>query len=245
MQKKSTLTHKGGLLVERIKLFDVKWSANTAGPSPFNNERTEVFFFGCKKAREGNPCKGCFNPMIWDDSVVEYTYDPEEMAEHISKCAPNKYITIGGGEPTDQFENLIELCKGLKQRGAHIMVYTWKSLKLALSGAYGEDQTYLFLQLLRTIDMLVDGEYQAEERLYNEECGDGTYSSIGSGNQIVWDVKDYNLSEGPIINGYALRDIAGLYVKDSEKGYENTLVYILKDDDRKPLIMMYEILSLL
>ena len=45
-----------GLLIR-----DLKWSVKTAGPSPFNNERTELFLLGCKKAMSGKPCKGCFN----------------------------------------------------------------------------------------------------------------------------------------------------------------------------------------
>ena len=112
-----------------IKLRDVRWSVETAGPSPFDNKRTELFLLGCKKAMSGNPCKGCFNSTTWDASKALESHDPIKMAKHINDNAPNKYITIGGGEPTDQIDNLIILCKELKKYGFHIMMYTWKELK--------------------------------------------------------------------------------------------------------------------
>ena len=41
---------------EAIRLFDISWKCKTAGPSPINNERIEVFLLGCKKAAIGHPC---------------------------------------------------------------------------------------------------------------------------------------------------------------------------------------------
>ena len=102
---------------EGLKLFDVKLEATTAGPSPDNNIRTEVFLLGCKKAHQGDPCPGCFNSITWDDSIAEWSYDLVELAAELNKTTPNKYITIGGGEPLDQIDNLIILCKELKKYG--------------------------------------------------------------------------------------------------------------------------------
>ena len=82
---------------EGIKVFDVKLVATTAGPSPDNNARTEVFLFGCKKALQGDGCPGCFNSIIWDASKAEWSHDPVELAAELNKTTPNKYITIGGG----------------------------------------------------------------------------------------------------------------------------------------------------
>lgn len=108
---------------EGLRIFDIKWRTDTAGPSPNNNERIEVFLLGCDKAMLGNPCKGCFNSITWDKNKAEYSWDPIELADMINeKCDPNnKYITIGGGEPTDQIENLIPLTKKLKEHGFHIL----------------------------------------------------------------------------------------------------------------------------
>ena len=156
-----------------IKLRECQWSVKTAGPSPFNNERTEIFLLGCNKAMSGNPCHGCFNSSTWDASQAQWTHDPIKMAEHINRNAPNKYITIGGGEPTDQIENLIILCKELKKYDFHIMMYTWRNLKsivnpirVFLTGEEVEHPlTYPMRELLQYLDIVVDGQFKIEEKL--------------------------------------------------------------------------------
>lgn len=216
-----------------IKLRDVQWSVKTAGPSPFNNERTEIFLLGCEKAMSGDSCQGCFNSTTWDSSKAEFTHDPILMAEHINNNAPNKYITIGGGEPSDQILNLIILCRELKKYGFHIMVYTWKRLSYMNSKppmctlTEEHSQHYIeyigmsnIVELLKHIDILVDGQYKQEERLWNGDKADGLISSIGSGNQIVWDVS------GSCYYGYAMRDISSLTIIEKDKdGEENALYF--------------------
>ena len=225
---------------EGLRIFDIKWRTDTAGPSPNNNERIEVFLLGCNKAMQGNPCKGCFNSITWDKSKAEYSWDPIELADMINEgCDPNnKYITIGGGEPTDQVENLIPLTKKLKEHGFHIMMYTWRDLKHELDLIFNHHMTAYYgissiekldfaekmWELIRHLDIIVDGEYKQEERLYQQELGDGMLSSIGSGNQRVWDIKAMN-ERAIAISRYAMRDLAGLYIKPDT----NDLVYITKE----------------
>ena len=190
-----------------IRLVDVKWSVKTAGPSPDNNQRVELFLKGCRKAINGYACKGCFNRKTWN-SIVKWTHDPVKMAEHINNVAKNKYISIGGGEPLDQIDNLIILCRELKKYGFHILVYTWRNRDFMLSSTYtlrlramAENDTHVspayndfdidkqraFMMLEQTIDILVDGEYKEEERLWDGTKEDGLISSIGSGNQGIVD----------------------------------------------------------
>ena len=66
--------------IDAVKIYDVKWTSQNAGPSPDNNKRTEVFLFGCSKAANGNPCRECFNPMIWKvpNNVKEYSISAPE-----------------------------------------------------------------------------------------------------------------------------------------------------------------------
>lgn len=207
-----------------LLLRDVKWKVTTAGPSPHNNERTELFLLGCKKAMEGNPCKGCFNSTTWDTSKAEFSHDPILMAQHIKEHAPNKYITIGGGEPTDQIDNLIILCRELKKYGFHIMVYTHlelikffkKGLIFNSSMDEGSRLRSKLRKLLEHVDIVVDGEYKEEERLWDGDKADGLLSSIGSGNQIVWNIKKKI--------GFAMRDIESIFLTES-----NDLQYLLKD----------------
>lgn len=201
-----------------ILLRDVRWSVTTAGPSPHNNERTELFLLGCSKALNGNPCKGCFNQTTWDPSKAEWSHDPELMANHILEHAPNKYITIGGGEPFDQIHNLIKLCRILKTYGFHIMVYTHHELnKLIHHNLVFTDEVNKasifrgrIKELMNYVDMIVDGPFIQEECLYNFESGDGLTSSVGSGNQIVWRV-DHQFKS---ICGSKMSNIKSLQIKE-------------------------------
>lgn len=203
-----------------LLLRDVRWSVKTAGPSPDDNNRTEIFLLGCKKAMSGNPCKGCFNSSTWDASKAEFSHDPIKMAEHINEHAPNKYITIGGGEPTDQIDNLLILCKELKKYGFHIMVYTHLELMKYIEKGLILNPASIFRAKLRrlakAVDIIVDGEYKQEERLWDGEKEDGLLSSVGSGNQIIWNTKKKY--------GFAMKDVDSIFLTKS-----NDLQYILKD----------------
>lgn len=194
-----------------ILLRDCKWSVKTAGPSPDNNQRTELFFLGCNKAMSGHPCPGCFNSTTWDKSKADFSYDPILMAQHINNNAPNKYITIGGGEPSDQLDNLLILCKELKKYNFHIMIYTWKDLNNNIND---------FQELLDYVDIMIDGEYKQEERLWDGSKEDGLLSSVGSGNQTVWNIKKKI--------GYRMRDLKALSLTAN-----NELIYTLKDSNCK------------
>lgn len=233
---------------EGLKVFDIRWEADTAGPSPNNNKRIEVFLLGCDKAMNGNACKGCFNSITWDKNKAEWSLDPIELADMIySRCDKNnKYITIGGGEPTDQLDKLIPFVKRLKEYDFHILMYTWRSLKdiiteqneIAFSvykdsisfNNLSKDFINNFKELLSNIDILIDGEFKQNECLYQQELGDGMLSSIGSGNQVIWDIKLTNDNKStnviPTYFGYRLDELAGLFIKPDSKD----LVYITKLD---------------
>lgn len=205
-----------------IKLYATTWSTDTAGVSPHNNMRTELFFKGCGRAMEGNPCKGCFNSPLWFNTEEDTSYAPIDIAKQIIEHAPYKYVTIGGGEPTDQMEGLVELTKHLKAAGFHIMVYTWKDLEHMLTDATGERDG--FLALLKNIDMLVDGEFQLDKRLYRPKAADGFFSSIGSANQTIWSVRTYQ-RDGDRILGYRMGDVNGMKLDE-----QNDLIYKLAEE---------------
>lgn len=213
---------------EGLKVFDIKLEATTAGPSPYNNKRTEVFLLGCKKAKLGNACPGCFNSITWDDSKAEFSHDPIELAAKLNEIAPNKYITIGGGEPTDDIDNLILFTKALKEYGFHIMMYTWRDVLYILRGYNTHDdsnnnskyyiETKKFKELMQYIDIIVDGEFDPNECLYNEQAGDGFLSSIGSGNQKIWNVKTYESEY--------MRNL-----KSIKLDKDDDLIFVRKEDD--------------
>lgn len=226
---------------EGIVVYDIRWETDTAGPSPDQNKRVELFLLGCQKAMDGNPCQGCFNSSTWDIKKAEFSRDPIEIADKIAEMTESRYITIGGGEPTDQAKHLIPLCKRLKEHGFHIMMYTWKELKHMMQRRpvyilSDEDRkrhmSYIGMRnihnLLMHIDILVDGEFKQEECLYQENLGDGMLSSIGSGNQRIYDIKHYretSINKPGELLYYPMRELVGLYVKPDT----NDLVYITKE----------------
>lgn len=175
-----------------LRIFDFHAQTKTAGPSPNNNIRAELFLLGCDKAKEGNPCEGCFNYLLWDKNKAKHSLDIDCVVKSIiQEVGSDRYITIGGGEPTDQIENLIKLCMKLKNFGFHIMVYSWRKYEdIKIDDKYKN--------LLKYIDILVDGEYDNNKRMYRDNHDDGFLSSIGSANQKIVDVvndKYYEMGE--------------------------------------------------
>jgi hypothetical protein len=71
--------------------------------------------------------------------------------------------------------------------------------------------------------MIVDGQFIQEERLYQEYKGDGLLSSIGSGNQCIWDITYYNKTGN--YRYYAMRDLQKIKINE----LNNTLIMYLKE----------------
>ena len=209
-----------------MRIFNANWISYNAGPSPDDCRRTEIFTMGCKAGAEGHPCKGCFNPSLWHVNEKRKDQSPEEVAAHIMKHAPNKYITFVGGEPLDQSKDLAETCKILHMNGYHIIVFT----HYKLSDIFSLGRTfYLFSRDLRTlltsIDILVDGAYDETQRIYDETICNGVNNAIGSANQIVWDVKEWNDSGLNRIRGARAGDLKALTIEPET----NRLIFLLKD----------------
>ena len=201
-----------------LKIFNVYWSSETAGPSPDNNKRTEIFLSGCKKARNGNACKGCFNPDLWyEDYIAEVS--PEDLLRQVKKFAPNKFITFVGGEPLDQFLPLAESLFLLKKNGYHIILFS----HFLLEDIVKMKPKSTARKILDSIDILIDGEFQQEKCIYNDgNIGDGIFNVIGSGNQVVWDLSEK--IDGKV-EGLKSSDLVALYVTPQQK-----LKYITKDE---------------
>ena len=110
--------------------------------------RTVVFLQGCTVG-----CKACQNQHLWPaDKGREVT--TEILADHVMKFG-NRNITISGGEPTDQMEELALLVETLRDFGAeHIIVYTGRTFEWLV-----ENKCFGIMNLIRQIDILVDGPF--------------------------------------------------------------------------------------
>lgn len=123
-------------------------------------------------------CPGCYNVATWSFSAgVPYT---QELEEQIMQDLSQSYVqglTLLGGEPFLNTGILLPLVKRIRKELPAKDIwswtgYTWEELDL---------ETPDKLELLESIDILVDGRYDAGKR-------DLTLQFRGSSNQRIIDV---------------------------------------------------------
>lgn len=178
-----------------INLYDYRINIRTAGPSVQDNLRSELYFAGCRKAEEGDPCRGCFNYQLWQREQGSQI-SIQAIVDRLEDMCSVKSVTIVGGEPTDQLEGLIELCRLLKKCNYHILVISWHTYEDML-----KDNPEQYEQLFDTIDVLVDGQYDEHQRIYDDTHTNVMRSFIGSNNQKVVDLSQYSL-DNKVIKAY-------------------------------------------
>ena len=178
-----------------INLYDYRINIRTAGPSVQDNLRSELYFAGCRKAEEGDPCRGCFNYQLWQREQGSQI-SIQAIVDRLEDMRSVKSVTIVGGEPTDQLEGLIELCRLLKKYNYHILVISWHTYEDML-----KNNPEQYEQLFDTIDVLVDGQYDEHQRIYDDTHTNVMRSFIGSNNQKVVDLSQYSL-DNKIIKAY-------------------------------------------
>lgn len=179
-----------------VKLYDILWETKGAGPSPFDNRRTEIYFAGCDKALSGNPCENCFNPSLWNRSS-SIPRNVDEIVKLLNDSNVPKYVTIVGGEPTDQMDALLDLAKQLSENDYHVMLFTWHSVEWLKKNMKGQEKLF---------DIVVTGPYDPKYHMYNEQNDNGINNVIGSFNQQLFlpksntIIKNLNIVEKLILN---------------------------------------------
>ena len=149
--------------------------------------RTSLFVSGCT-----HHCKGCFQPETWNfDFGSAYTKQTEDTIMESIRMPFTDGLTILGGEPMElsNQEAILPLIKKVKEFGKTVWIYsgyTFEQLQND-SRCHGEYTD----EILRNIDVLVDGEFHEEEK-------DITLKFRGSANQRVLDVPK-TLKEGKIV----------------------------------------------
>lgn len=159
----------------KLKVASIHADSTTAGLSPRDNKRTEVFLAGCKAAMQHHPCPGCFNKDLWDP-----TWFPEKEVEDIFneiRNIGNPYVTIVGGEPIDQYEALAKLLDKLWMKDYHTVVITHYTMT---------DIEQRYPDVLGAAQAVIDGPYIKELRCFDECETPGVYQVIGSSNQNLW-----------------------------------------------------------
>ena len=105
---------------------------------------TAVYFAGCSLR-----CKGCQNKELWDPKSGTLMSD-KEILEKVDNDLTDCVVFLGG-EPTDQLDFLLHLCKHIKKRiKKPIMMYT------------GREFEDLPQELHDTMDMIVCGPFRED-----------------------------------------------------------------------------------
>lgn len=132
----------------------------------YNSENTAfaIWTQGCNIR-----CKGCWNKHTWDkDGGFSISIDDlvEKIIESGDPC-----VTILGGEPFNQYEELIELVKKIRLLKKQIILYT------------GFEKEDIPQEILSYIDILICGSYKEELRVLDHHL-------IGSTNQRIIKLTD-------------------------------------------------------
>lgn len=144
----------------------------TLGPG----KRLVIWTKGCSKH-----CNNCANPELWDTSTAT-NYDVEKIEKIIRNIYLNDSfdgVTISGGDPLEQKEDILALLKILHEMTEDIIVYTGYTFE-ELQKKWNENEIN---ELKSLIAVLIDGPYV--DKLNAKEC-----VLRGSSNQRIIFFKD-------------------------------------------------------
>ena len=119
--------------------------------------RTVIHTQGCSIR-----CPKCFNPKTFSQTGGR-EWKVDEVLEVIRKAAPDG-VTISGGEPTDQVEAVLELCRSLRQEAYSVVMFSGRTLEDIQKLPRGQE-------LLEQLDVLIDGPFDTEQQSHHRLCG--------------------------------------------------------------------------
>lgn len=124
-------------------------------------------------------CKGCQNPHTWSSDGGTDMYI-SQIIDNIKESPFIKGVTLSGGDPMEQPEVILELCKAIKREFDNkldIMIYTGRTIEELIA----KDCKYI-REILDIADYLVDGKFE-------EDSMENTKLYTGSSNQRIFDLK--------------------------------------------------------
>ena len=126
--------------------------------------RVSLFVSGCR-----NCCKGCFQPETWDFKYgTEFTQETENQILEFLRPSYISGLTVLGGEPFEE-ENqriLAPFLRKVKETypSKTIWCYTGYVLEKALLPEDGRKHCEATGEMLKYIDILVDGPFIEEQK---------------------------------------------------------------------------------
>ena len=163
---------------KNIRLSGIAYESLVNGPGM----RRVFFAQGCR-----HNCKGCFNPDTHDFNGGEIR-NMDELIESVLDNPMLRGVTFSGGDPLEQADKFSYMAKVFKNKGLNIWCYTGYTYEYILEH---RDKNNGWNELLRSIDVLVDGKFQEE----NMQEG---LKFRGSNNQRIIDIKE-SLKQGNVV----------------------------------------------
>jgi len=140
-----------------------------------NNEALEIYLSGCSGI-DGEHCKNCHNPELWDYSVG--TLCNETVSEKIKEKIINnagliKRVMIMGGEPLDQdSDELLKFINDIRIEGIEYWLFTRREIE--------EIPT----EILINFDYIKTGKYNPDLSDKKEMYG----ITLASSNQMIYKI---------------------------------------------------------
>ena len=132
--------------------------------------RLSCYFSGCSLA-----CKGCHNPISWDENFGEY-FGKDKQSEIINQLKnmikPN--LTLTGGNPMESSVELIRFIKFAKSKIRNLNIWIYSGFRL---DEILEDVN--MKELLYECNVLVDGRFEIDKK-------DLSIAYRGSSNQKIY-----------------------------------------------------------
>ena len=178
----------------RIDSYTIEENEHLYGPG----RRLILFCQGCSLH-----CQGCVNKHLWD---FEGGHEIE-IEEIIALCNDLDGLTLHGGEPLDQADEIITLVRLLKSKAKTIVLFTgytyaeleaiqkeiWEISDIVVSGRYEQEKRNIYLQFRGSSNQKV---YTHKGKYKNYKISDGkSVALINIKNDGNVDVKGFQLAQ--------------------------------------------------
>lgn len=147
--------------------------------------RYTIFTQGCL-----HNCPGCHNPKT-HSLDTGYLVENDEIVSKMKQNSLISGITLSGGEPFLQPEQLLDLCIKVKKEQYHIIAYSGYTYEELLN----MNNSHIY-EVLDIIDVLIDGKFEIEKKslslLYRGSSNQRIIDMIETRNQKKIILKDYS-----------------------------------------------------
>lgn len=138
--------------------------------------RVSLFVQGCHFH-----CKGCFNQETWDfEGGIKWDKTTEDYFVNLCKGEHITGISILGGEPLDQGEDLLKLIRRLKKEAPEKGIWLWTGFVVNKIPATDT----IKWNILREVDTVIDGQFIEEKHKFDLKYYGSTNQRILSKAQI-------------------------------------------------------------